>query len=87
MPGPPKLGPDGFLATPQALSPANHRALHRCQAGVYWLVLNIVNDTVQFRFIAHAMVKAFTCQEPPSPAPSPRFDYAACAVKRRRPTA
>ena len=31
----------------------------RCQAGAYRVVLHIVNDTVQLRFIAHTMVEGF----------------------------
>ena len=35
----------------------------RCQAGADWVVLHIVNQTVQFRLIAHTMVKGFILPE------------------------
>src|ERR1700677_1853464 len=35
----------------------------RCQAGADWVVLDIVNQTVQFRLIAHTMEEGFILPE------------------------
>ena len=67
----------------QALSPANPaldqcQACGFCQAGADRVVLHIVSDAVQFRFVTHAMVEGFILRKA-SPV-RPRIRLACRAV-------